>query len=119
MLTSGICYADTRIVTGIDYLKGVNYIAGMEYYLKGTTSISDSIDLKYGLSEQYDALRSSPFSFNHGGLRLDTGVLWYLGNDIKIGYSHSQRWEIPGSNEDSLFEKHSIDSWSFRKELVF
>jgi len=114
-----VCYSDTRIVTGVDYSKAINWHSGLEYYIKGTTTIEDSIDLKYGLSEQYDGDRSSPFSFNHSGLRFDTGVLFHIGRDMKIGYTHSGRYDIPGCNSESIFEKHSIDTFTFRKELEF
>ena len=118
-LLTGVAQADTRIVTGVDYSKAINWHSGLEMYVKGTTTLDDSIDLKYGLSEQYDGDRATPFSFNHSGLRWDTGILFHIGRDMKIGYTHSGRWNISGCNEESIFQKHSIDSFSFRKELSF
>ncbi len=119
LLLASISLAETRISTGFDYAKGINWNAGLELYLKGTTNLDDSIDLKYGVSEQYDAYRSSPFSFNHSGLRWDLGVLFHLPYNLKMGYTHSGRWNIEGSNTESIYEKHSLDIFTFRKELIF
>lgn len=112
-------YSETRISCGVDISKGVNWVGGLELYCKGTTSLHDSIDFKYGVSQYYDSLREAPYSYNHGGYRVDIGFLVYLPMDFKFGYTHSQRSTFDENNKESLYNGNSVDTLSVRKEIKF
>ena len=120
-LFASICYSEisTRLVFQWEYAKAVNWNAGNEFSIKGTTNFDNLVDLKYGVSEQYASYRESPFSFNHDGRRFDIGFLFYFPFDFKVGYTHSERIVFDGANNESIFLQKSIDSFVIRKEIVF
>ncbi len=116
-LLSCVAYADTQLVVETAYSKGVNYNAGLEVLIKGTTNLNDVMDLKYGVSEQYDAYRANPFTLNHGGRRFDIGFLVNLAPYLKVGYTHSERSPFEGFNSGSIYLQNSIDTISIRWEF--
>lgn len=110
-------YAGTRIVAETSYAKAINWNAGCELLIKGTTSLSDALDIKYGVSEQFAADRSTPFSLNHDGLRYDIGFLARINDYIQVGYTHSGRMPFEGANVESIYLRKSIDTLSIRWDV--
>lgn len=117
LLLGSIVFANTRVVAETSYSKAVNWNSGCELLIKGTTNLNDTIDLKYGVSEQFDGERSSPFSLNHGARRFDIGFLAKINQYVQVGYTHSERIPFDGANEESIYLNKSLDTATIRWEV--
>jgi len=115
-----------NIETGVEQFKIVNGDSALELKLTGSCRLS-SIDKRLdffgayigmGFSQQYTAPRSSIFSFNHYGDRVDWSIGWFLGG-IEAIYTHSIRNKYAGANPDILFFNSDIDSLKIRYKTEF
>lgn len=119
LTASLICFGfNVRVVTGGSYNKLVNGDAGIEMLMKSTIGLTDGLDLKFGASQGYTAHRANSLAMNHGGVRVDIGVIWKIG-DFGIGYTHSERSWNSEASPRSVFLYDSVDKIEVRKEFNF
>jgi hypothetical protein len=71
-----------------------------------------------GFSQQYTAPRSSQFSYNHFGDRLDFSFGAVVGN-IEAINTHSIRRKYTVANPDDIFFNNDIDSFKLRYKTEF
>jgi len=107
-----------RIVTEINAGKIVNGDSGLEFLIKGTSRISDEVDLKYGLSEGFvnQRMRALSLAPNHEGTQVDIGVCWKLYKDYQVCYTHSERKYFGDYTPSNYFNYDSRDTLSLRIE---
>ena len=117
LLTFSLASVNLRLVTEVNSMKIINGDQGYEFLIKTSIAIHDQVDLKLGFSEAYTAPRSSVWSLNHAGQRVDIGFYWNIANDFKIGYTHSMRNWFDGANPKTVFIFDSIDMIRIRKEF--
>ena len=109
--------------------KIINGDGALEIGVKGSARLREVIPLKttdlfygmyfgLGFSETYTAPRSSAFSFNHAGQRMDWSIGANFGN-IDIIYTHSVRNWFEGANPKVFFFNDDVDSLKLRYKGEF
>jgi len=123
-----------NLESSVEHMKIVNGDSGMELLVKGNMRLLGNIPIVYkddllaqfiygayfglGFSQQYTAPRSSQFSYNHFGDRLDFSFGAVVGN-IEAIYTHSIRRKYAGANPDVIFFNNDIDSFKLRYKTEF
>jgi hypothetical protein len=135
VLLLSFSFASTiNLESSVEHFKVVNGDAGMELLIKGNMRLLDNIPIVWkddllaqfiygayfglGFSQQYTAPRSSQFSYNHYGDRIDFSLGAVVGN-VEAIYTHSMRKKYAGANPDVIFFNSDIDSIKLRYKTEF
>ena len=114
-----MAFATGNVVTQVAFDKIINGDAGIEFLIKGSYQLRDTVELKFGVSEGFTAPRANIKGMNHAGQRLDIGAQWNPVKDFWVGYNHSIRQWFDGAEPKSVYIYDSVDQIYVRTEFKF